>query len=110
MAEPHAHSQPIETYGLAPHNRNIWPSAHHRNVWPYNSQAAPSRLADSFVFQRPVYPLLTYLVGLLSPSCVGLSSSFASSPLVSAVAAPIQGVPGHMPWQKSLCPGCCPAL
>src|SRR6218665_1893230 len=26
MAEPHAHSQPIETYGLAPHNRNIWPS------------------------------------------------------------------------------------
>src|SRR6218665_599975 len=27
MAEPHAHSQPIETYGLAPHNRNIWPSA-----------------------------------------------------------------------------------
>jgi len=27
MAERHAHSQPIETYGLAPHNRNIWPSA-----------------------------------------------------------------------------------
>src|SRR6218665_1638203 len=26
MAEPHAHSQPIETYSLAPHNRNIWPS------------------------------------------------------------------------------------
>jgi len=26
MAEPQAHSQPIETYGLAPHNRNIWPS------------------------------------------------------------------------------------
>src|SRR6218665_381859 len=51
MAEPHAHSQPIETYGLAPHNRNIWPSAHNRNIWPYNSQAAapPSRLADSFV-------------------------------------------------------------
>src|SRR6218665_1703437 len=42
MAEPHAHSQPIQTYGPAPHNRNIW---------PYNSQAAapPSRLADSFV-------------------------------------------------------------
>src|SRR6218665_3881063 len=26
MAEPQAHSQPIETYSLAPHNRNIWPS------------------------------------------------------------------------------------
>src|SRR6218665_583378 len=25
MAEPHAHSQPIQTYGPAPHNRNIWP-------------------------------------------------------------------------------------
>src|SRR6218665_379073 len=42
MAQPHAYSQPIEPYGLAPHNRNIW---------PYNSQAAAasSRLADSFV-------------------------------------------------------------
>src|SRR6218665_3609533 len=42
MAEPHAHSQPIQTYGPAPHNRNIW---------PHNSRAtaAPSRLADSFV-------------------------------------------------------------
>src|SRR6218665_3036049 len=42
MPQPHAHSQPIETYGLAPHNRNIW---------PHNSRAtaAPSRLADSFV-------------------------------------------------------------
>src|SRR6218665_3260257 len=59
MAEPHAHSQPIETYGLAPHNRNIWPSAHNRNIWPYNSQAAapPSRLADSFVcFSTPSIP------------------------------------------------------
>src|SRR6218665_1632074 len=26
MAEPHAYSQPIQTYGPAPHNRNIWPS------------------------------------------------------------------------------------
>src|SRR6218665_451337 len=26
MAEPHAHSQPIKTYGPAQHNRNIWPS------------------------------------------------------------------------------------
>src|SRR6218665_723746 len=40
MAQRHAHSQPIETYGLAPRNRNIWPSAHNRNIWPYNSQAA----------------------------------------------------------------------
>src|SRR6218665_2981800 len=40
MAEPHAHSQPIQTYGPAPHNRNIW---------PHNSRAPPSRLADSFV-------------------------------------------------------------
>src|SRR6218665_2341560 len=26
MAQRHAHSQPIQTYSLAPHNRNIWPS------------------------------------------------------------------------------------
>src|SRR6218665_1430234 len=26
MAQRHAYSQPIETYALAPHNRNIWPS------------------------------------------------------------------------------------
>src|SRR6218665_3318602 len=26
MAQRHAHSQPIETYVLAPHNINIWPS------------------------------------------------------------------------------------
>src|SRR6218665_1982065 len=26
MAQRHAYSHPIETYGLAPHNRNIWPS------------------------------------------------------------------------------------
>src|SRR6218665_1519083 len=26
MAQRHAYSQPIETHGLAPHNRNIWPS------------------------------------------------------------------------------------
>src|SRR6218665_3397068 len=74
MAQRHAHSQPIETYGLAPLNRNIWPTAnqykhmaephahsqpietyglapHNRNIWPHNSRAtaAPSRLADSFV-------------------------------------------------------------
>src|SRR6218665_1171986 len=50
MAERHAHSQPIQTYGPAPHNRNIW---------PHNSQAPPSRLADSFVLLAVVYPLLT---------------------------------------------------
>src|SRR6218665_1529982 len=26
MAQRHAYSQPIQTYSLAPHNRNIWPS------------------------------------------------------------------------------------
>src|SRR6218665_3230463 len=41
MAEPHAHSQPIETYDLAPHNRL-------RNAWPILLS----------VFQAPVYPLL----------------------------------------------------
>src|SRR6218665_1564208 len=96
MAEPHAHSQPIQTYGPAPHNRNIWPSptptanqykhmaqrriietyglaprpqptntniwpsAHNRNIWPHNSRAPPSRLADSFVLQVVVYPLLPH--------------------------------------------------
>src|SRR6218665_3614419 len=62
MAQRHAHSQLVETYGRAPSpqptNRNIWPSAHNRNIWPYNSQAPPSRLADSFVLQAPSYPLL----------------------------------------------------
>src|SRR6218665_3610053 len=58
MAEPHAHSQPIQTYGPAPHNRNIW---------PHNSQAtaAPSRLADSFVcFGEPshITTLVCYLI------------------------------------------------
>src|SRR6218665_760746 len=64
MAQRHAHSQPIETYGLAPHNRNIWPSAHNRNIWPYNSQATvfchawPILLSG---FQLAVYPLLDWL-------------------------------------------------
>src|SRR6218665_956462 len=54
MAEPHAHSQPIQTYGPAPHNRNIW---------PHNSQAAvfclrfwPILLS---ALVSPVYPLLS---------------------------------------------------
>src|SRR6218665_1521436 len=52
MAEPQAHSQTIQTYSPAPHNRNIWSSANNRNIWPHNSRAtaAPSRLADSFVW------------------------------------------------------------
>ena len=53
MAERHT----IETYGRAPHNRNIW---------PHNSRAAPSRLADSFVLQVSVYPLLTLLFIVLA--------------------------------------------
>src|SRR6218665_139473 len=63
MAQPHAHSQPIETYGLAPHNRNIW---------PHNSRAPPSRLADSFVLQLSVYPLLTSCTNSISTVSWGL--------------------------------------
>src|SRR6218665_2685840 len=45
MAEPHAHSQPIQTYGPAPHNRNIW---------PHNSQAA--------VFCLRFWPILLFFL------------------------------------------------
>src|SRR6218665_3326668 len=55
MAERHAYSQPIQTYSLAPHNRNIW---------PHNSRAAvfclrfwPILLS---VLLAVVYPLLAY--------------------------------------------------
>src|SRR6218665_2895898 len=55
MAEPHAHSQPIQTYGPAPHNRNIW---------PHNSQAAVFCLRFwpilLFAPAPASYPLLTY--------------------------------------------------
>src|SRR6218665_2331843 len=49
MAEPHAHSQPIQTYGPAPHNRNIW---------PHNSQAAVFclRFCRFFCFGEPSLP------------------------------------------------------
>src|SRR6218665_3060280 len=61
MAEPHAHSQPIETYGLAPHNRNIW---------PYNSQAAVFCLRFwpilLFALVAPLYPLLRCCVHMHS--------------------------------------------
>src|SRR6218665_1004395 len=52
MAEPHAHSQPIQTYGPAPHNRNIW---------PHNSRAPVFclRFCRFFCFGAPVYPLLS---------------------------------------------------
>src|SRR6218665_3868906 len=57
MAEPHAHSQPIQTYGPAPHNRNIW---------PHNSRATvlclrfwPILLS---VLVAVVYPLLLVLI------------------------------------------------
>src|SRR6218665_3658121 len=74
MAEPHAHSQPIQTYGPAPHNRNIW---------SHNSRAPPSRLADSFVLIVPVYPLLmttSHLFSMMfSTGCQSHSASSTNS-------------------------------
>src|SRR6218665_1727755 len=75
MAQRHAYSQPIQTYSLAPHNRNIWPSAtptanqykhmaqrriietygpapHNRNIWPHNSRAT--------VFCLRFWPILLF--------------------------------------------------
>ena len=56
MAQRHAYSQPIQTYGPAPHNRNIW---------PYNSQAAVFCLRFwpilLFVLVSPFYSLLIYI-------------------------------------------------
>src|SRR6218665_2878629 len=84
MAQRHAYSQPIETYSLAPHNRNIWPSptptanqykhmAQRRiigtygraprpqptntNIWPHNSRAT--------VFCLSWWPIL--LFGVVPP-------------------------------------------
>src|SRR6218665_124731 len=50
MAEGHT----METYGRGPYNRNIW---------PHNSQAAaaPSRLADSFVWRGSCTYTTTYI-------------------------------------------------
>src|SRR6218665_786537 len=87
MAQRHAHSQPIETYGLAPHNRNIWSTAterhtietyglapNNRKIWSkaterdtietYGPQPT-NRLRHAWpillsAFQLVVYPLLTY--------------------------------------------------
>src|SRR6218665_3251774 len=55
MAEPHAHSQPIQTYGPAPHNRNIWP--HNSRATVFCLRFWPILL---FALVPPVYPLLPY--------------------------------------------------
>src|SRR6218665_830595 len=53
MAEPHAHSQPIQTYGPAPHNRNIWP--HNSRATVFCLRFWPILL---FALVPAVYPLL----------------------------------------------------
>src|SRR6218665_1953601 len=53
MAEPHAHSQPIQTYGPAPHNRNIWP--HNSRATVFCLRFWPILL---FGFLAALYPLL----------------------------------------------------
>src|SRR6218665_3031255 len=83
VAQRHAYSQPIETYSLAPHNRNIWPSptptanqykhmAQRHIIETYGHTIAGRRSfvcasADSFVLVSPVYPLLLLLLPLLLP-------------------------------------------
>src|SRR6218665_3717317 len=56
MAEPHAHSQPIQTYGPAPHNRNIWP--HNSRATVFCLRFWPILL---FALLAALYPLLTQL-------------------------------------------------
>src|SRR6218665_1343871 len=56
MAQRHAHSQPIQTYGPAPHNRNIWP--HNSRATVFCLRFWPILLS---VFQAPSYPLLMYM-------------------------------------------------
>src|SRR6218665_3715509 len=75
MAQRHAYSQPIETYSLAPHNRNIWPSptptanqykhmAQRRIIETYGHTIAGRRRRRHawpillFALVPPVYPLL----------------------------------------------------
>src|SRR6218665_3709603 len=72
MAEPHAHSQPIETYGLAPHNRNIWPSttqykhmAHSQPIETYGRHAWPILL---FGVVAVLYTLLSLHLISYSPT------------------------------------------
>src|SRR6218665_3175933 len=78
MAEPQAHSQPIETYGLAPHNRNIWPSptptanqykhmAQRRIIETYGRAPRPQP-TNTNIWQtgrRHVWPILLFV--LVSP-------------------------------------------
>src|SRR6218665_3043230 len=52
MAEPHAHSQPILTYGPAPTNTNIW---------PHNSRAT--------VFCLRFWPLLLFFKSQYTHYC-----------------------------------------
>src|SRR6218665_3298509 len=64
MAQRHAHSQPIETYGLAPHNRNIWSTATERHTIETYGPQPTNRLRHAWpillsAFQLVVYPLLT---------------------------------------------------
>src|SRR6218665_690912 len=75
MAQPHAHSQPIETYGLAPHNRNIWP---HNNRATVFCHAWPILLS---VLVVAVYPLLTpHDTPVLNPHSFIHSGYFYSAP------------------------------
>src|SRR6218665_3421668 len=78
MAEPHAHSQPIQTYGPAPHNRNIWP--HNSRATVFCLRFWPILL---FVLVAVVYPLLACGTGsnsgLDDPRVIRLSSSFSST-------------------------------
>src|SRR6218665_1509367 len=107
MAEPHAHSQPIQTYGPAPHNRNIW---------PHNSRAPPSRLADSFVLQRPFYSLLSHVRHL--PHDHGISvtpSGLLPSSLVRPNGSFLEGMLAlfsdlHIMSFRMLCRCCLPAF
>src|SRR6218665_4009966 len=95
MAEPHAHSQPIQTYGPAPHNRNIW---------PHNSQAtaAPSRLADSFVCpSRRGLPTTDGIVSPRVPEVWGSTHHFALFDPVLAHYACMHNIDLHVLGDKS---------
>src|SRR6218665_3934716 len=97
MAEPHAHSQPIQTYGPAPHKRKIWPSPtptanqykhmaepqahsqpietyglapHNRNIWP-----SPTTTANQYKHMAQRRIIETYgLAPRLADSFVCFSS------------------------------------
>src|SRR6218665_3918660 len=87
MAQRHAYSQPIETYSLAAHNRNIWPSAtptanqykhmaQHHIIETYGHTIAGRRRRRHAwpillsVLVAPVYPLLvSYLLHTIDNRC-----------------------------------------